>query len=316
MAGAVSQPPSLMEAFTLDVISPVGACGQPLTLWDTVDSAGNAPAGGPRVTRLLVCDGLLAQYQIDIGAASTFQAFVTDLAQAGLFNVSGNVLASYSATRPTLNLVVEPEAAAVESSGIVNAASFGTGIAPGGLVAIFGNGLYGAAGPTTVSFDGISARVVAATPFQVNAEVQATISSGTHSMVVSSTFGSAEAPVLVSSVAPAIFLLGSTQGAVENQDGSVNSAANPLTRGQTLVAYATGLGVTAAQGNLASAVAPVTALVNGVAISPAYAGLTPGYIGLYQVNIPIPAGTPPGASVSLSLRQGNVESNTVSVAIQ
>jgi len=317
LAGAVSQPPAVMQAFALDVVSPAGACGQALTLWDAVDSSGNPPAGGALATRLLGCDGLLAEYQIDIGAAAAFQAFVTDLAQeGGQYNVSGSAPASYTATRPVLNLVVAPEMAAIAASGVVNAASFTAGIAPGGLAAIFGNGLYGAAAATTVSFDGIAATVLAATPFQVNAQVPVTITPGTYTLVVTSAYGSAQAPVVVSAVAPAIFLLSDAQGAVENQDGTINSVANPLTRGQTLVAYVTGLGSTSAHGNLAPAATPVTALVNGVAISPAYAGLAPGYIGLYQVNIPIPANTPPGASISLVLQQGNVESNAVTVAIQ
>jgi len=192
--------------------------------------------------------------------------------------------------------VLAPETAAIAASGVVNAASFTAGIAPGGLVAIFGNGLFGAAAPTTVSFDGIAATVLAATPFQVNAQVPANIGTGTHIMVVSSTYGSAQASVQISAVAPAIFLLSGSEGAIENQDGSVNSAANPLTRGLTLIAYATGLGATSTHGTLAPAITPVTALLNGVAIAPAYAGLTPGFIGLYQVNIqspPIPRREPP-----------------------
>ena len=268
------------------------------------------------MTRLLGCDGLLPEYQIDIGAAAAFQAFVTDLAQqGGVFNVSGSAPASYSATRPTLNLVVAPETAAISASGVVNAASLTSAIAPGGLIAIFGNGLSGAAAATRVSFDGIAATVLAATPFQVNAQVPP-ISIGSHTMTLSSAYGSSQVLVTVSSVAPAIFLLNNTQGAIENQDGTINSVANPLPRGQTLVAYVTGLGATTAQGTLNPTVTPVTALLNGVPLSPAYAGLTPGYIGLYQVNIPIPATTPPGSAISLVLQQGNAQSNTVSVAIQ
>jgi uncharacterized protein (TIGR03437 family) len=317
LAGAASQPPAVMQAFTLDVVSPSGACGQPVTLWDAVDSSGNPPAGGALATQLLACDGLLAEYQIDIGTSAPFQAFVTDLAQeGGEYNVSGSAPASYAATRPTLNLVLAPETAAIAASRVVNAASFTAGIAPGGLVAIFGNGFSGAAAATTVSFDGMAATVLAATPFQVNAQVPANIAAGTHIMVVSSAYGSAQASVQVSAVAPAIFLLSGTEGAVENQDGSVNSAANPLTRGQTLIAYATGLGATSVQGTLAPVITPVMAVLNRVAISPAYAGLAPGFIGLYQVNIPIPANTPPGAAISLVLQQGNVASNPVSVAIQ
>ena len=46
-----------------------------------------------------------------------------------------------------------------------------------------------------------------------------------------------------------------------------------------------------------------------------YAGAA-GYVGLYQVNIPIPATTPPGAGISLTLKQGGILSNAVTIALQ
>jgi uncharacterized protein (TIGR03437 family) len=91
---------------------------------------------------------------------------------------------------------------------------------------------------------------------------------------------------------------------------------NPLARGQVLVAFATGLGATTKKGALSSANATVTAVVNGVELPVAFAGLTPGYVGLYQVNIPIPAATVPGLGLSLTLKQGGQVSNTVFVAVQ
>jgi uncharacterized protein (TIGR03437 family) len=45
-------------------------------------------------------------------------------------------------------------------------------------------------------------------------------------------------------------------------------------------------------------------------------GLAPGYVGLYQVNVPIPAATPPGLGVSLTLKEGGQVSNAVAVALQ
>ena len=57
-------------------------------------------------------------------------------------------------------------------------------------------------------------------------------------------------------------------------------------------------------------------LLNGQELPVAYAGLTPGYIGLYQVNLAVPASTPPGLGISLTLKQGGVLSNTISVALQ
>ena len=99
-------------------------------------------AGGPLVSRLQVCDGSQAAYQINIGAGQPYQAFVTDLASAGASSdLSGSVPASYKATRQQLNLVVAPQDAGIHADGVVNAATFTEGIAPGGLMSIFGTGL-------------------------------------------------------------------------------------------------------------------------------------------------------------------------------
>jgi uncharacterized protein (TIGR03437 family) len=121
----------------------------------------------------------------------------------------------------------------------------------------------------------------------------------------------------VSDVAPAIFLIGSPAvGAVVNQDGTLNGTSTPLPRGGTLVIYSTGLGVVTPTGGLSATAAPVTVMLNGVELSSAYAGLTPGYSGLYQVNVAIPTTFPPGLGLPLSLKQGGKVSNAVQVAVQ
>jgi uncharacterized protein (TIGR03437 family) len=134
---------------------------------------------------------------------------------------------------------------------------------------------------------------------------------------VRSAFGEARQNVEVWDVAPAIFLLGSPAvGAVVNQDGGLNGPSAPLARGQTLVIYATGLGAVTARGGLSVAVQPVTVVLNGVELAAAYAGLTPGYAGLYQVNVTIPVTNPPGLVLPLALKQGGRLSNSVLVAVQ
>jgi uncharacterized protein (TIGR03437 family) len=60
----------------------------------------------------------------------------------------------------------------------------------------------------------------------------------------------------------------------------------------------------------------VTVVLNGVELPVAFAGLAPGYAGLYQVNVTIPAGTVPGLGISLTLKQGGQVSNSVIVAIE
>jgi uncharacterized protein (TIGR03437 family) len=213
--------------------------------------------------------------------------------------------------------VVAPQAAGFSADAVVNAATFTAGIAPGGIVAIFGTGLSGPGAATSVDVDGATAAVLAASPFQVNVALPPETAPGIHVLRVKSAYGTAQQNVDVSAVAPAIFLLGDAAvGAVVNQDGNLNGPSSPLTRGQTLIVYATGLGVVRAQGELSAAATPVSVVLNGQELQPNYAGLAPGFPGLYQVNILIPASTPPGLGLSLTLRQGGQVSNTVPVALQ
>ena len=61
---------------------------------------------------------------------------------------------------------------------------------------------------------------------------------------------------------------------------------------------------------------PVQAQIGGSSATVHFAGLAPGFVGLYQVNVQIPAGVEPGPVVPLVLFQNGVPSNTVTLAIQ
>ena len=316
--GALSQAPSLMNALGFDISSSSGECGLAFQMIDTVDASGNLPANGPLVSKIQACDGALASYQVSVGAAQPYHAFVTDLAAGGAtFDLSAGAPATFQAARPQLNLVLAPQTANFTAAGVVNAATFTAGIAPGGIVSIFGSGLASNGAATSVDIDGEALAVLSASAFQINAVLPADVAQGTHTLRVKSPYGTASQQVTVSAVAPAIFLVGSPAvGAVENQDGSLNSPINPLSRGQVLVVYATGLGATTKHGSLSTVNTTVTAVVNGVELPVQFAGLAPGYIGLYQVNVAMPAGSAPGLGNSLTLKQGGLVSNSVMVAIQ
>jgi uncharacterized protein (TIGR03437 family) len=49
---------------------------------------------------------------------------------------------------------------------------------------------------------------------------------------------------------------------------------------------------------------------------PSYCGLTPSSVGLYQVNVAVPAGAPSGSAVPVYLKIGNSVSNPVAIAVQ
>jgi len=57
-------------------------------------------------------------------------------------------------------------------------------------------------------------------------------------------------------------------------------------------------------------------MLNGVELPAFFAGLAPGWVGLYQVNVIIPAATPPGLGIPLSLKVGGQQSNSVFLALQ
>ncbi len=119
--------------------------------------------------------------------------------------------------------------------------------------------------------------------------------------------------------------------AAVNQDGSVNlpDGSHPAKAGDVLTIYAIGLGPTSpavATGAPAPSSEPLARvpdelLVNfggsvvGPLVTPAFAGMTPTYSGLYQINVVVPDNTPTGI-VDLSAGFPDARSNSLKIAIQ
>jgi uncharacterized protein (TIGR03437 family) len=267
--------------------------------------------------RFVACAAGQATFQLELSGAG--QATLSDSnapTQASRLESSGPP-ATFKLTRPgTPQWLVAPMDVAIVAGGVVNAASFTPAFAPGGLISIFGNGLARTGFATSVLVGNEAAAVVFASPFQVNFQVPPTLFAGPTTLRVTTPFGVVQQPFSVDAVAPALFTLSGNQGAVLNQDGTVNGPTNPERRGRALVAFGTGFGRTRTQGALQVAEAPVTASVAGVAAEVFFAGLTPGFVGLYQLNLLLPNDLPPGLAVPLAVRQGPAAANTVEVAVQ
>jgi uncharacterized protein (TIGR03437 family) len=60
----------------------------------------------------------------------------------------------------------------------------------------------------------------------------------------------------------------------------------------------------------------VSATVGGANAEVLFAGLTPGSVGLAQVNLRIPAGTTPAGLVPLVVKAGDQVSNTVTIGVR
>ncbi|MBI1356786.1 MAG: hypothetical protein GC160_20795 [Acidobacteria bacterium] len=95
----------------------------------------------------------------------------------------------------------------------------------------------------------------------------------------------------------------------------------PVYAGDAVVLWLTGLGADA-QSDLAggssgdmTAAAEVEVLVNGVEVTPFYAGRASGLPGTDQVNFFVPADVAPACDVSIQVRAGGVLSNRVTIAV-
>jgi uncharacterized protein (TIGR03437 family) len=208
----------------------------------------------------------------------------------------------------------------------VNAATFTADMAPGGLIAIFGDGLAKTGATTEIEIGDKIALVTAAFPFQVNARIPLGIQPGTQALRVTSPFGVSQQTIEIQALAPAIFRLdpvplGLDKGAVNkgatiNQDGKLNLPSNPAPRGSVVTVFGTGFGEVNTGPAPVSTVMQVTVSLGGQDIPANFAGLTPGFFGLYQVNLTIPATAPPGLDLPVSFRIGGVQSSAVEIAVQ
>jgi uncharacterized protein (TIGR03437 family) len=118
-------------------------------------------------------------------------------------------------------------------------------------------------------------------------------------------------------------MLDGGRAAVVNQDGGVNSAGSPATAGSVVSVYATGLGTVSPQvasgaaapsGSIAYTNASVTVTVGTATAHTQFAGLAPGFTGLYQVNFVVPS--LPAGQYGLTISTGDAVSNVATISVQ
>jgi uncharacterized protein (TIGR03437 family) len=268
---------------------------------------------------------------------------------AGTFTFTIQVTDSANAIATAqFSLTITGGTMTVSATGIVNAAGYQSGsVSPGEIIVIFGSfpgpakivslELNSQGNVSTnlsgmeVSFDGIQAPMIYALAGQISCVVPYEVAGKTSTMVQASYQGqlSNSVAVPVAAAVPGIFTAnasGSGQGAIINEDGTVNSATNPAALGSIVEVYATGEGQTnpaGVDGKPDSAplpqpvTQPVIARVGGVAASVEYAGGVSGLVaGVLQVNVQIPKGVSTGSAIPIVLSIGGTTSQaSVTVAI-
>ena len=232
------------------------------------------------------------------------------------------------------------EAPILPSEGIVSAASFGhVPIAPGALISLFGLNLSDATfnvkvlplptteSGTTISIAGVPMPLLYTSEGQVNAQVPYGININTTHQVLlrrGDTFAT-PAPIDVAAAQPAVFLAPQAQAPqqghiyrfVSEADQPLAAPGNPAAAKDFLIIYCSGLGETSAsQEPFARTVDAVVVTVGGVEAKVDFAGLTPFFSGLYQVNIQVRSGVTPGDQVPVVLSVGGQVSPPVTIAIE
>ncbi|HLK48756.1 MAG TPA: SBBP repeat-containing protein [Bryobacteraceae bacterium] len=221
---------------------------------------------------------------------------------------------------------------------VTDAARYGATLAPGELATIWGGDL--ALTPASsgrpplalqlsdvkVTVNGVPAPLVYAAGSQINIQIPFETQPGAAQVQVTSTAGTATHPVQIAAAAPAIFsqnASGTGPGAIQHAGTyAIVSDASPAAGGETILIYGTGLGAvspaaqTGAPAPPSQTTTPVNVFIGGTAAQVLYAGLAPGYAGLYQINAQIPAGTPPGAQPVQITMSGGAASNTVTISIR
>lgn len=227
-----------------------------------------------------------------------------------------------------------PQSPAINQEGIVSSSAFGAfrKAARGGWLEIYGSNLalgtrewsssdfVNGKAPTSLAGTSVTigdqpAYISYVSPRQVNVQVPDTLPAGTHEVVVRSPLGtSAARTIVVEDIQPGLFAPASLRKdgrqfvGVVLADGTVADPSSPQIRpGDTVTLYGVGFGAVAPALNAGeivrnanSVVLPLQVYFGDVPATVTYAGLAPGTLGLYQINVVVPEVS--GSALPLTFR--------------
>jgi uncharacterized protein (TIGR03437 family) len=310
--------------------APVTDAGM-IELYDpaTGATAGSTPVlEGPSltVTGLTRVNGFARTLAIDSAGGTAYALTATGLSVIPLGPAPSN-----AATRPSVN-----------AGGVVNLGNMQPALAPGGLLAILGRNLGSSAtataplptllGGVCVTLNNQPVPLSMTSAGQINGQVPVTLAPGRYPLVVRSIDNqsvSGTTTVTVAKYAPAVLVDNNGQAAIMHQDGTFANQSHPAKRDETLLIYATGLGVTHGGPVTSGAAAPASPLavtdsvqvyfgnplwVQGqVIVKLSY--LLPGMVGIDQITVTVPGFHIKGSSLPVTLKIGGVSSPVTGSAV-
>ncbi len=246
-------------------------------------------------------------------------------------------------------LEAQTAAPVINTGGVVNAADYTTALAHGSILSVWGTNLAAsfqqASGvPLPTTLNGVTvevvdgARVIAAPLFfvsagQINAQLPFEVTSASVGVRVKNAKGTSNTQTVgVTTRAPRLFtrtMDGRGEAIVTHANYTVVEAGKPADPNEVVLVFLTGLGQTSPQAVSGQAAGDgtsahplnwvqetVTVTVAGLPTTVHFAGLAPGFVGLYQLNVQLPASLPGGAQPMVVSCGGQSSQTGVTVAIR
>jgi len=339
----------------IPVFTQLGSSFATVAAWPTpieatvVDDCGTYLKSGSVVASFSSGDPALALLSLQDGRwtatwqprSSAAQVTITVQAQEGAPALQGT--ASIGGT-----LQSNPTTPVISAGGAVSAASLTAHqpLAPGSFVSIFGANLSAGQsqssgvpyamqlGATQVFLGGQQLPLQFAASGQVNAIIPFGVppNSTQQMIVMNGPAISVPEPVVIAPAEPAVFTqdysgtgAGIVVGTHPDQTTFIVDTNHPLSAGDVATIYCAGLGPVnpAATAGTAAPLSPlsyttntVTVTMGGMNAPVTFAGLAPGYVGLYQINATVPSGITPGSGVPLVITEAGQSSVPVTITVQ
>lgn len=179
-------------------------------------------------------------------------------------------------------------------------------------------------GGVMVTFNGRPGPISSISRTQVSGQVPYEVAAGPAiAQLITYGISGARIPVQISAVAPRLFVGEGNRCLAQNDDGTLNTPANPTKAGRYIGAYVTGIGAVnpAATTGMPAGAVPLSRPVNPASISlggrtlqPGFLGLIPGFVGMAEADVLIPADMPQGVH-NLSVTVGSATSNSCQVSV-
>jgi uncharacterized protein (TIGR03437 family) len=262
----------------------------------------------------------------------------------------GNVNVAFRASAPSIEpalteligTVAKDNFPAIAPGGVLNNLfpQLGAPIAPGAVIQIFGSALAAgtasgsmsnghlsnAVGGVSVKIGGLDAPLYYTSSGQINAQVPAELLPNQQYQVIVNANGIYSKPETINTIAaqPGIAVFQDGTAIAQDVNFALINSQHPAHAGDIIVLYLSGMGATnppvptgsqAPSSPLALTAIQPQITIDGAPADVVFSGLSPGSIGLYQIDVRIPVGARAG-DLPLVVTQNGVASNPALVPVR